>query len=221
MMLGGIGYWGDDARVSILVVLDWTMMLYPWGTHCSPAREVSILVVLDWTMMLGVFGWITVGYDVSILVVLDWTMMHGRRTGKRPIVTGFNPCCIGLDNDARLALGSAGWRWDCFNPCCIGLDNDAQLKGMPCAEFKVVSILVVLDWTMMPDWRGGRLGGGGLVSILVVLDWTMMRPTLPIRAGDLFGFNPCCIGLDNDAVDGASQRCVTTLFQSLLYWIGQ
>ena len=38
---------------------------------------------------------------------------------------GFNPCCIGLDNDAPRGACDA-WRPLGFNPCCIGLDNDAS-----------------------------------------------------------------------------------------------
>ena len=45
-----------------------------------------------------------------------------------------------------------------------------------------VSILVVLDWTMMRDHRPRR-GGSGAVSILVVLDWTMMPVVTGRRRG--------------------------------------
>ena len=59
-----------------------------------------------------------------------------------------------------------------------------------------VSILVVLDWTMMPS-EESQYPHDPPVSILVVLDWTMMR-----SVGSMI------------AVD-------RTVFQSLLYWIGQ
>ena len=36
-----------------------------------------------------------------------------------------------------------------FNPCCIGLDNDAMDMGIEAFWPVPVSILVVLDWTMM------------------------------------------------------------------------
>ena len=34
-------------------------------------------------------------------------------------------------------------------------------------------------------------------------------------------FNPCCIGLDNDAVGFGAIDLTHLGFQSLLYWIGQ
>ena len=37
---------------------------------------------------------------VSILVVLDWTMMLYMDACDNGVKSGFNPCCIGLDNDA-------------------------------------------------------------------------------------------------------------------------
>ena len=92
----------------------------------------------------------------------------------------------------------------------------------------------------------GRRGDGVFVSILVVLDWTMMPSPRSTKPPARCGFNPCCIGLDNDAADGntyptvvigvsilvvldwtmmlghlVSARVPHILFQSLLYWIGQ
>ena len=156
---------------------------------------------------------------VSILVVLDWTMMR--------------------DMAGRLIH-----RLSCFNPCCIGLDNDA-IAGIGQRIFGTdVSILVVLDWTMM-HWPQRQAGHLPRVSILVVLDWTMMRaeagrselPTWgfnPCCIGldndalgrlrqvrRIVGFNPCCIGLDNDARGLLSSSAFSASFQSLLYWIGQ
>ena len=61
-----------------------------------------------------------------------------------------------------------------------------------------VSILVVLDWTMM-QLSVRLVGLAGWVSILVVLDWTMMRCLSQMSGCPPLGFNPCCIGLDNDA----------------------
>ena len=87
------------------------------------------------------------------------------------------------------------WRMS-FNPCCIGLDNDA-IKGEIIAIFHDdVSILVVLDWTMMPVMTGHK------------------------RQRSIC-FNPCCIGLDNDAGVVDWDGWCSVLFQSLLYWIGQ
>ena len=63
-------------------------------------------------------------YGVSILVVLDWTMMLVRSA-------------VGM-------VTTSG-----FNPCCIGLDNDAPIFQRPYDRLMDVSILVVLDWTMM------------------------------------------------------------------------
>ena len=133
----------------------------------------------------------------------------------------------------------------CFNPCCIGLDNDAVLSvSAGRASFRV-SILVVLDWTMMHRRPQGPPGGplgfnpccigldndAGLsvtfntslseVSILVVLDWTMMRRVATILRHCYGCFNPCCIGLDNDASRCRSIASTSEMFQSLLYWIGQ
>ena len=92
--------------------------------------------------------------------------------------------------------GTRGAGVDGFNPCCIGLDNDAMARRQPPLIPQDVSILVVLDWTMMPG-IGPIKSGHYQVSILVVLDWTMM-PTIA-------SFNDCR----------------HSLFQSLLYWIGQ
>ena len=39
---------------------------------------------------------------VSILVVLDWTMMLFLLASAELATNCFNPCCIGLDNDAAL-----------------------------------------------------------------------------------------------------------------------
>ena len=64
-------------------------------------------------------------FSVSILVVLDWTMMPGLTLAAAWIWSGFNPCCIGLDNDAGTCPKPPIQRILCFNPCCIGLDNDA------------------------------------------------------------------------------------------------
>ena len=63
-------------RVSILVVLDWTMMRLLGHSGWGRAK-VSILVVLDWTMMLLRLLQHPMLPTVSILVVLDWTMMPG------------------------------------------------------------------------------------------------------------------------------------------------
>ena len=44
----------------------------------------------------------------------------------------FNPCCIGLDNDAELSHQYRSQTSSGFNPCCIGLDNDApRVTGPP------------------------------------------------------------------------------------------
>ena len=92
--------------------------------------------------------------------------------------------------------GTRGAGVDGFNPCCIGLDNDAMARRQPPLIPQDVSILVVLDWTMMPG-IGPIKSGHYQVSILVVLDWTMMR----------------CYQFRRVAPVSA--------FQSLLYWIGQ
>ena len=59
------------------------------------------------------------------------------------------------------------------------------------------------------------------VSILVVLDWTMMLAGLGRMMGSNTSFNPCCIGLDNDAQLAFALSAKRSTFQSLLYWIGQ
>ena len=73
---------------------------------------------------------------------------------------------------------------------------------------------------MMPDFEG-QTGGWDAVSILVVLDWTMMRLACRTKLVARAGFNPCCIGLDNDARAPACDPEHWDKFQSLLYWIGQ
>ena len=65
------------------------------------------------------------GRKVSILVVLDWTMMLAFCPTAGCSVRRFNPCCIGLDNDACAKLPDPAPLIERFNPCCIGLDNDA------------------------------------------------------------------------------------------------
>ena len=110
--------------VSILVVLDWTMMHALAATDMAGA-QVSILVVLDWTMMPRAGSGPRAAAQVSILVVLDWTMMRAAPGVSPPPRSSFNPCCIGLDNDASVAPPGLGPRHG-FNPCCIGLDNDAR-----------------------------------------------------------------------------------------------
>ena len=111
--------------------------------------------------------------------------------------------------------------------------------------FIVVSILVVLDWTMMQIYDEGLartiasfnpcfigldndashhrlfLLQAHRVSILVVLDWTMMPRHGRRRFHPMRSFNPCCIGLDNDAVGFGAIDLTHLGFQSLLYWIGQ
>ena len=59
------------------------------------------------------------------------------------------------------------------------------------------------------------------VSILVVLDWTMMHQLAFVRVPSVQRFNPCCIGLDNDAPNRPGRPHKDDPFQSLLYWIGQ
>ena len=66
-------------------------------------------------------------------------MMPGKSLGWSRLGDGFNPCCIGLDNDARrIAKGRS--RKAGFNPCCIGLDNDAGLVA-PMQHLEFQSLL--------------------------------------------------------------------------------
>ena len=156
----------------------------------------------------------------------------------------FNPCCIGLDNDAgrrRLVplhqsrvsiLVVLDWTMmpskpskghgtrRRFNPCCIGLDNDAISGYRGPVGVDDVSILVVLDWTMMLSVRY-RLPAGITVSILVVLDWTMM----PCLANPCMVFDDVSILVVLDWTMmpwvGRAWGMQHLEFQSLLYGIGQ
>ena len=73
---------------------------------------------------------------------------------------------------------------------------------------------------MMPN-RELPAAGADRVSILVVLDWTMMPVVADAIDVAEQRFNPCCIGLDNDAMEDTSDDYEDEGFQSLLYWIGQ
>ena len=59
------------------------------------------------------------------------------------------------------------------------------------------------------------------VSILVVLDWGMRPASCGRRRSRTSRFNPCCLGLGNEAIIGRDLGSGCSLFQSLLSWIGE
>ena len=171
-------------------------------------------------------------------------MMPRRWSRKTGPHSRFNPCCIGLDNDAGRRENTTH-SLSRFNPCCIGLDNDAAQAAQRLPLGCGVSNLVVLDWTMMRHAAPSLCRPGTQVSILVVLDWTMMPSTItdsPVRRGVsilvvldwTMMLSPACATPNSVYVSilvvldwtmmprpDQSPSKLYVWFQSLLYWIGQ
>ena len=59
------------------------------------------------------------------------------------------------------------------------------------------------------------------VSILVVLDWGMRHRRERQRDAEPDSFNPCCLGLGNEAGISIGLCSLMMQFQSLLSWIGE
>ena len=161
----------------------------------APLLGVSILVVVDRTHGQALAELKATMADVSILVVVDRTHGPPRPEPAPSVIPPVSILVVVDRTHGQLDAPGQGLSTRKFQSLLlwIGLTDILVLSEL--VDDVRVSILVVVDRTHGP-YRWGQGGG------------------LPLR------FNPCCCGSDSRTTIGVPPAWLTSMFQSLLLWIG-
>ncbi len=184
-------------------LFSWMLLSNSWrrlgGNMATP---VSILVILDVALKPGRCSTSTLAMmAVSILVILDVALKRDRyRPDARNRRRGFNPCYPGCCSQTDTQMFRTYLKLSGFNPCYPGCCSQTQKNRSDLREWKIVSILVILDVAL--KLCVGLICQRRIYRFQSLLSWMLLSngDSWPAPRHYDLGFNPCYPGCCSQTV---------------------